>query len=117
MDFSRGIDALLKGMSATSIQSFCTGFDSAGIKLNHGMGITEDLMDAQSLFLTANSTTVYALMCIDLKNGPIVARVPPRVLGPVDDADFRWVTGPDKGTGGDYLFVPPGYTGNLPANG
>ena len=39
-------------------------------------------------------------------------RVPPRVLGPVDDADFRWVvdvglTGPDKGAGGDYLFVPP----------
>jgi hypothetical protein len=41
---------------------------------------------------------------------------------PVDDADFRWVidvglTGPDKGAGGDYLFVPPGYDGTLPATG
>jgi len=43
-------------------------------------------------------------------------------LGPVDDADFRWVTdvgftGPDRGAGGDYLFVPPGYTGTLPEKG
>ncbi|MCK7501002.1 MAG: DUF1254 domain-containing protein [Comamonadaceae bacterium] len=49
-------------------------------------------------------------------------RVPPRALGPVDDADFRWVTdvgltGPDKGAGGDYLFVPPGYQGAVPATG
>ncbi len=122
LDFSRGIDAFLKGMSATSIHAFCTGFGAAGIKLNHGIGITEDLMDARSLFLTANSTTAYALFCVDLKDGPMVVRVRPRVLGPVDDADFRWVTdvgltGPDKGAGGDYLFVPPGYTGDMPANG
>lgn len=49
-------------------------------------------------------------------------RVPPRALGPVDDADFRWVTdvgvtGPDKGAGGAYLFVHPGYAGALPATG
>jgi hypothetical protein len=40
----------------------------------------------------------------------------------VDDADFRWVTdvgltGPDKGHGGKYLFVPPGHTGKLPEHG
>jgi hypothetical protein len=122
LDFDRGINAFLTGMSATSIHSFCTGFDEAGIKLNQGIGISEDLLDARSLFLTANTTTVYALFCVDLKDGPMVVRVPPRVLGPVDDADFRWVTdvgltGPDKGAGGDYLFVPPGYTGKLPAKG
>jgi len=42
--------------------------------------------------------------------------------GTTDDANFRWVidvglTGPDKGTGGDYLFVPPRYKGSLPATG
>ena len=61
-------------------------------------------MDARSLFLTANTTTVYVVLCIDVGDGPMVVRVPPRVLGPVDDADFRWVTdvgltGPDKGCG------------------
>jgi hypothetical protein len=79
-------------------------------------------MDARSLFLTPNTTTVYVLACLNLKEGPMVLRVPPRTLGPVDDADFRWVTdvgltGPDKGAGGDYLFVPPGYTGTLPEKG
>lgn len=120
LDFGRGVDAFLKGMSATSVHALCKGFEEAGIELNQGIGITEDLMDARSLFLTANTTTVYVVLCIDVGDGPMVVRVPPRVLGPVDDADFHWVTdvgltGPDKGAGGDYLFVPPGYEGAVPA--
>lgn len=122
LDFGRGVDAFLKGISATSVHALCRGFEEAGIPLNQGIGITEDLMDARSLFLTANTTTVYVVLCVDVKDGPMVVRVPPRVLGPVDDADFRWVTdvgltGPDKGGGGDYLFVPPGFTGTLPSTG
>ena len=71
-------------------------------------------MDARSLFLTPNTTTVYVFTCLDLSDGPMVMEVPPGVLGPVDDAYFRWVTdigltGPDAGKGGKYLFVPPGY--------
>jgi hypothetical protein len=109
-------------MSATSVHAACRGLEEAGIKLNQGIGISEDLLDARSLFLTPNTTTVYAMACIDLKDGPMVLRVPPLALGPVDDADFRWVTdvgltGPDKGASGDYLFVPPGYKENLAADG
>jgi hypothetical protein len=119
LDFGRGVDAFLRGMSATSVHALCRGMEDAGIKLNHGIGIAENLLDARSLFLTANTTTVYTMFCIDLKDGPMVVRIPPRVLGPADDADFRWVTdvgltGPDKGRGGKYLFLPPGYKGNLP---
>jgi hypothetical protein len=122
LDFGRGIDAFLRGMSATSVYAFCRGLEEAGIKPNRDIGITEDLLDARSLFLTTNTTTVYTMACLNLKDGPMVLRVPPRVLGPVDDADFRWVTdvgltGPDKGAGGDYLFVPPGYQGALPEKG
>jgi hypothetical protein len=122
IDFQRGVDAFLQGMSATSVHALCRGFGDAGIEPNHGIGMTEHLMDARSLFLTANTTTVYAFFCADLKEGPVVVRVPPRVLGPVDDGDFRWVTdvgltGPDRGAGGDYLFVPPGYKGKLPKKG
>jgi len=122
LDFSRGIEAFLTGMSATSVYALCNGFEQAGIKLNQGIGITADLMDARSLFLTANTTTVYVFFCIDLKDGPVVAEIPPKVLGPVDDGDFRWVTdvgftGPDKGKGGKYLFVPPGYKGTVPSEG
>jgi hypothetical protein len=122
LDFGRGIDAFLRRMSATSVYAACRGMSEVGAKVNQGIGITADLVDARSLFLTPNTTTVYVVSCIDLKDGPMVVRVPPRVLGPADDADFRWVidvglTGPDRGAGGDYLFVPPGYTGKLPAKG
>jgi hypothetical protein len=122
IDFSRGIDAFVKGMSATSVYAICRGLEESGVKPNQGIGITEQLLDARSLFLTANTTTIYVLMCVNLKDEPVVVRVPPRALGPVDDADFRWVTdvgltGPDKGAGGDYLFVSPGYKGAIPAQG
>jgi hypothetical protein len=122
LDFGRGIDVFLRGMSATSVYALCRGLEDAGIKSNQSIGITEDLLDARSLFLTPNTTTVYVMSCLDLKDGPVVLRVPPRVLGPIDDADFRWVTdvgltGPDKGQGGDYLFVPPGYQGTVPQQG
>jgi hypothetical protein len=122
IDFNRGIDAFLKGMSATSVYAICRGLDESGVKSNQGIGLTEQLLDARSLFLTPNTTTIYVLQCANLNDGPVVVRVPPRALGPVDDADFRWVvdvglTGPDKGAGGDYLFVPPGYKGTLPESG
>jgi hypothetical protein len=83
------------------------------------LGIFEELMDARSLFLTANSTTIYCMAEIDVKEGPVVVEVPPGVLGPVDDAYFRFVTdvgqtGPDKGNGGKYLFVHRDYKGEIP---
>lgn len=122
LDFSRGIEAFFTGMPATSVRAACNGLEQAGIKKNQGFGITEDLMDARSLFLTPNTTTVYVLTCLDLKDGPMLLQVPSGVLGPVDDAYFRWVTdigltGPDAGRGGTYLFVPPGHTGDLPSEG
>ena len=49
----------------------------------------------------------------------MVLQVPPGVLGILNDAHCRCVndlglTGPDKGKGGKYLVVPPGYKGALP---
>jgi hypothetical protein len=43
-------------------------------------------------------------------------------LGTIDDYWFRWVIdigppGPDRGEGGKYLIVPPGYDGPLPEGG
>jgi hypothetical protein len=49
----------------------------------------------------------------------VVAEIPPKVLGTVNDFYYRWVvdvgfTGPDKGQGGKYLILPPGYAGQVP---
>ncbi len=118
LDFSRGAEAFLNGIPAASVYAALEGLKEAGV--NPGdLGIFENLMDARSLFLTANSTTIYCLAELNVKDGPVVAEVPPGVLGPVDDAFFRWVTdigltGPDQGKGGKYLFVHRDYKGPLP---
>jgi hypothetical protein len=118
LDLSRGTTAFLKGIPAASVYALLEGLIQAGVQPGD-LGITEDLMDARSLFLTPNSTTVYSFAEIDVKDGPLVVEIPPGVLGPVDDAYFRWVTdvgvtGPDKGEGGKYLFVHTDYKGDIP---
>ena len=57
LDFMRGVEAFLSGMPAASLYAMCHGFEQAGIPA-HTVGISEDLLDARSLWLTANSTTV-----------------------------------------------------------
>jgi len=49
-----------------------------------------------------------------------VLEVPPKVLGLIDDMWYEWtvdlgITGPDKGKGGKYLLLPPGYKDEVPA--
>ncbi len=122
LDLSRGIETFLDGMPATSVFAICRGLGDAGVRENQAFGMTESLMDARTLFLTANTTTPYVLACFNLNAGPVVVEVPPGALGPVDDAYFRWVTdvgltGPDAGKGGKYLLLPPGYTGAVPSEG
>jgi hypothetical protein len=50
----------------------------------------------------------------------MVLEVPPKTLGAIDDYWFRWVIdiglpGPDRGEGGKYLILPPGYDGPVPS--
>ena len=118
IDVARGAEAFLSGIPAASVYAILEGFKEAGMKPGD-MAITEELMDARSLFLTPNSTTPYCMLELNLKDGPMVMEVPPGVLGPVGDAFFRWVTdigvtGPDQGEGGKYLFVHSSYQGEIP---
>src|SRR5262249_22743064 len=97
------------------------GFLSIGVKDNEIL-VFSKLMDAKSLFLTANADTVYFVGFIDLTNGPMVFETPPDALGTLDDYWWRWVIdfgkpGPDRGLGGKYLLLPPGYDGPLPEGG
>ena len=83
--------------------------------------IWENLMDAKTILLTANTETVYALGHLNLKDdGPTVIDAPARMLGFVQDGFQRYVVdigplGPDKGAGGKFLILPPGYSGEVPA--
>ena len=104
-----------------SVAALHKGLLSAGVKDNEVIVFSE-LMDAKSLFLTANADTVYFIGVLDLSKGPMVLEVPPKALGTIDDYWFRWVIdiglpGPDRGEGGKYLILPPGYDGPVPEGG
>ena len=119
LDFQRGVQAYLMALPAVSIEGARKGVTGFGT-VNQTVLISEQLLNSKSLFLTANTTTPYSVLYLDTKDGPLVVEIPPEVLGPMDDAWFRWVTdvgftGPDKGAGGKYLLLPPGYTGEVPA--
>jgi hypothetical protein len=118
LDFQRGQQAYLTALPAVSVEAFRKSYVDFG-PVNQTVLLSEQLLDARSLFLTANTTTPYTVIYLDTKGGPLVLEIPPEVLGPIDDAWFRWVsdigiTGPDKGKGGKYLLLPPGYTGAVP---
>lgn len=118
LDLSRGVETFLNGMPAVSIYAFLEGLKDAGLEAGD-LGITEDLLDARGLLLTAQSTTPYAFAEVDLKDGPVVVEIPGPVLGALNDAFFRFVsdvglTGPDQGKGGKYLFIGPDYEGDIP---
>jgi hypothetical protein len=81
--------------------------------------IWEDLVDARTVELTANDNTIYSFIWLDTKKGPLVVEIPPGVLGLINDFWYRWVadvgiTGEDRGKGGKYLILPPGYKGEVP---
>ena len=81
--------------------------------------IWENLVHPKTVELTANDNTIYNFFWTDTHDGPLVAEIPPKVLGLIDDFWYRWVadvgiTGADKGEGGKYLILPPGYTGEVP---
>lgn len=121
LDFIHATSAFLNTLSGVSIHSARKGLLSVGVKDNEVI-VFSQLMDAKSLFLTANADTVYAIGVLDLTKGPMVLEVPPKFLGTIDDYWFRWVIdlglpGSDRGEGGKYLVLPPAYDGPLPDGG
>ncbi|MGB3713032.1 MAG: DUF1254 domain-containing protein [Candidatus Promineifilaceae bacterium] len=75
-------------------------------------------------FLTANNQTPYVIASLNTKDGPLVVEVPgasdkAKYFGSFVDAwDYPFAdvgpAGADEGEGGKYLFLPPGYEGEVP---
>lgn len=121
LDFQRAVQAFLLGMPAVSQQVNRAAFADLG-PANTVVPIFKQLLNARTLVLTGNDNTVYSWTWLDLSDGPIVLEVPPKVLGTANDMWQRWVvdvgvTGKDEGKGGKYLFLPPGYKGEVPSDG
>jgi hypothetical protein len=121
LDFTRALNVYNNSFRGASAYAIRKGLLSIGAKDND-VTIFSDLMDAKSLFLTANADTVYYMSVVDLTKGPMVIEQPSGALGTINDMWFSWVIdigrpGPDRGLGGKYLIVPPGYDGPLPEGG
>jgi len=113
LDTMRAADTFMKGMPGASLKGLIDGAHSLGAVEANEVMIFDELMDAQSLFLTANSSTVYAIPDLDLKrDGPTVVEVPDGLLGAANDAWFRFIN--NLPVGGKYLYLPPGYDGPVP---
>jgi hypothetical protein len=121
LDRTHAFEAFVNTFQGVNMAAIREANDTIGVKDNEIIVFSE-LMDAKSLFLTANADTVYFIGFIDLSKGPMVLETPPRALGTLDDFWWRWVIdfgapGPDRGEGGKYLILPPGYEGPLPEGG
>jgi hypothetical protein len=120
-DFMRALQVYMDAHQGASIAAFIKGFREIGAEDND-IVIFSELMDSETLFLTPNADTIYYTGIINLEDGPIVFESPPDALGVIDDTWFGHVIdfgrpGPDRGEGGRFLLVPPGYDGSLPDSG
>jgi len=122
--YSRGFEAILWGSPALAILAM----DEAA-KRDLGAGNTDIIYTAKSMdyrweLVTYNNQSPYWNASFSVKDGPIVVEIPParpdaKFFGSIHDIWFIPLedfgpAGADKGKGGKYLVLPPGYTGEVP---
>jgi hypothetical protein len=119
----RAVEAVIWGMPAVNTQLLYDATLGAGGNFNQVVYWSR-LISWKNQTLTPNPDTIYFFPFYDTRVGPVVLEIPPAdrgsITGSVDDA---WQTaiedvgpaGVDKGNGGKYLLLPPGYDGKVPA--
>src|SRR5215813_6811296 len=117
---NRAIEVYVTQMMPVSEIAVREGLRAFGSTTPQHVVIWEDLMDAGTVLLTANTETVYAMAHLELKkDGPTVVEAPAKMLGFLQNGIQRYLMdigplGPDKGKGGKFLLLPPGYEGEIP---
>ena len=91
LDFQRAVQAYLLGLAPVNQLANRKGILEVG-PVNTTVPIFETMMNARSLFLTPNNNTPYTWFWLDLRDGPLVVEVPPKVLGLLDD---MWLSAPN----------------------
>src|ERR1700757_1103900 len=119
--FNRAVESYLHFVTIMSMFYMQKGLNDFGLDAANKFLIYETLLDAQSLFLTPNTESVYGMQFLDLKrDGPTVVEAPVGLLGGFSDMWQQSLiglgpTGADKGKGGKFLLLPPDYKGEAPA--
>jgi hypothetical protein len=119
LKFQAATQTYLWSLPLATVMSVRDGHRAVGIH-NFSIPIFEDYLTPKTVIPTGNQSTIYAYNVLTLDDEPIVLVVPPDVVGFIGDAWQRpqgdvGRPGKDKGKGGKYLIIPPGYKGELPA--
>ncbi len=119
LDFQRAVQVYLWALPAMNIDAMRRGSEAVFGAGNHVLPVWKDRLNSRTRVTTPNSDVVYAMSYLDLTDGPVVVEVPPRLQGLFDDFWHRPIAdvglvGPDKGGGGKYLLLPPGFDGAEP---
>lgn len=118
LDKVRATEAFLSSIQIASVYAMKEGLLAFG-PANTTVLLFNELMDSKALWLTPNTVSIYMATWLELGDEPMVIETPPNVLGFIDDSWFKFVAdfgnaGPDKGKGGKFLILPPGYKGEVP---
>lgn len=124
MVYRRAVEAVIWSVPAVNFELLYDGLVNAKGDWNQ-IVYWSRLPDWKNQTLTPNPDVIYLIPFYDTRNGPVVLEIPPAnggsITGSVDDG---WQTaiedvgpaGVDKGKGGKYLILPPGYKDQVPAD-
>src|SRR5215467_14063980 len=122
--YQRAFEAVLWAMPASAIYRLRVGMLQAPGMADNVIAASFAPLATKQEFITANQTTPYIAAFADLRNGPVVLEVPAKtdkavLYGQIVDAWQATIAGvgpvgEDKGAGGKYLFLPPGYKDPVP---
>jgi hypothetical protein len=118
----RAVEAVIWGMPAVNTDLMY----QATLKLGGGSNTIvywSRLLDWRNQTLTPNPDVIYLMAFFNTKDGPIVIEIPPADVGVINGSIMDpWQAaledvgpaGSDKGLGGKYLILPPGYNERPP---
>lgn len=119
---SRAVQAVIWGMPAVNFELLRQAAAGAGAGDNQVV-FWSKLLDWKNQTLTPNPDTLYFFPFYDTQDGPVVLEIPAAEGGSITGSvDNGWQealedvgpAGVDKGAGGRYLILPPGFDGEVP---
>jgi hypothetical protein len=119
----RGVEAMIWGMPAVNADLMLQEMLTRTNAKQNDVLFWSRPANWKNQTLTPNPDSIYFMCFWNVKDGPIVIEVPPAAGGsiagnivnawqmPLEDAGAE---GADKGKGGKYVILPPGYNGAVP---
>lgn len=131
--FQRAVQTYLWALPAVNMYAMKEGQAKTFGEGYNVFAVFEKRLKANTIITTPNSDVIYGIGFLDLvKDGPMIIDAPPMLQALIDDFWHRPIEGPeidgikyladiglpgpDKGKGGKYLILPPGYEDKVDEN-